>query len=339
MPFWLIGTLVALLVGLVATAYLWLVRRRLDETQAGLQALAALRWRDFTRLVLSALQLRGLERVSFEPEDVRNQHLSLLLGDAEGRHWLLSCKHGTAYRIGSVAIDELASEARLRGAQHSILATQGLVDAGGHEKAQRSNVEVLDGARLWAEVKPIMDGATVQGITGQANLSARRRIGLSWIAALLLGVLVSGLPTLLDSDADQASAPVSATPAPAAAPAPTPAAPTPSAPSPATTAPPTEAQLTQQRSEVAKALAKAGGLRQPAWISGSTLSVDMLAGEEMVMPVVCAELAKYPDLALSRVQLNPRPDSGERVRWRQCEAAMTAPASNPGQAPTPATTR
>ncbi|PZP61942.1 MAG: hypothetical protein DI597_08135 [Pseudoxanthomonas spadix] len=327
MPFWLIGTLVALLVGLVATAYLWLVRRRLDETQAGLQALAAMRWRDFTRLVLSALQRRGLERVSFEPEDVRNQHPSLLLGDAQGRHWLLSCKHGTAYRIGSVAIDELASEARLRGAQHSILATQGLVDAGGHEKAQRSNVEVLDGGKLWVEVKPMLDGATVQGITGQANLSARRRIGLSWIAALLLGVLVSGLPTLLDSE--PAPAPATVAPPPAAAPAPS-AAPATGAPAPAS-APPTEAQLTQQRSAVAKALAKAGGLRQPAWISGSTLSVDLLAGEEMVMPVVCAELAKYPDLALSRVQLNPRPGSDERVRWRQCEAAMAAPV--PAHAP------
>lgn len=329
MPFWLIGTLVALLVGLVATAYLWLVRRRLDETQAGLQALAAMRWRDFTRLVLSALQRRGLERVSFEPEDVRNQHPSLLLGDAQGRHWLLSCKHGTAYRIGSVAIDELASEARLRGAQHSILATQGLVDAGGHEKAQRSNVEVLDGGKLWVEVKPMLDGATVQGITGQANLSARRRIGLSWIAALLLGVLVSGLPTLLDSE--PAPAPATVAPPPAAAPAPS-AAPATSAPGPAS-APPTEAQLTQQRSAVAKALAKAGGLRQPAWISGSTLSVDLLAGEEMVMPVVCAELAKYPDLALSRVQLNPRQGSDERVRWRQCEAAMAAPAPVPAHAP------
>ena len=35
------------------------------------------------------------------------------------------------------------------------------------------------------------------------------------------------------------------------------------------------------------ALAKAGGLRQPAWISGSTLSVDMLASEAMVMAAVC----------------------------------------------------
>ncbi|WP_379655546.1 restriction endonuclease [Pseudoxanthomonas sp. UC19_8] len=330
MPFWLIGTLVALLVGVVATAYLWLVRRRLDETQAGLQALAAMRWRDFSRLVLSALQLRGLERLSFEPEDVRNQHPSLLLGDAEGKHWLLSCKHGTAYRIGSVAIDELASEARLRGAQHSILATQGLVDAGGHEKAQRSNVEILDGARLWAEVKPMVDSATVQGISGQANLRARRRIGLSWIAALLLGVLVSGLPALLDSDSTPetvAPAPVSA---PAHSPTPAPAVSTPSQ----TPEPPTDAELARQRGEVAKALAKAGGLRQPAWISGSTLSVDMLADEAMVMPTVCAELAKYPDLALSRIQLNPRPDSDERVRWRQCEATMSAP--TPAQAPAPA---
>lgn len=321
MPFWLIGTLAALVLGLAATFYFWVVRRRQDETRAGLQALAGMRWRDFSKLVLSALQLRGLERLSFEPEDVRNQHPSFLLGDSEGKHWLLSCKHGTAYRIGSVAIEELASEARLRGAQRGILATEGVVDAGGREKAERSSVEVLDDGKLWHEVKPVLDSAIVEDITGQANARARRSVGLGWIVALLLGVLISGLPSLLGlEDAAEAPAPVTTapvTPNPTPTTAPHASAPAASAPA----RPATEAELAQQRAAVVKALSKAGGLRQPAWISGSTLSVDMLASEAMVMPVVCAELVKFPDLTLSRIQLNPRPDSTERVRWRQCEAA------------------
>jgi hypothetical protein len=324
MPSWLIGAIAALALGLAATFYLWVLRRRIDETTAGLLALAALRWRDFSRLVLSSLQLRGLERLSFEPEDIRNQHPSFLLGDAEGKHWLLSCKHGTAYRIGSVAIDELASESRLRGAHRAILATEGVVDAGGREKAERSSVEVLDGARLWDEVKPMLDSAIVQRIVGQANLRARRHIGLCWILALLIGVLIATF--FATSEPESATVQTTATPAstPVAAP--------PTSTAPATTRaaaqPATEQELAEQRSQVSRALARAGGLRQPAWISSSTLSVDMLASEAMVMAAVCAELAKHPELTLSRIQLNPPAGSSERIRWRQCEAApLKAPAT------------
>jgi hypothetical protein len=316
MPSWLIGAIVALALGFAATFYLWVLRRRIDETTAGLLALAALRWRDFSRLVLSSLQLRGLERLSFEPEDIRNQHPSFLLGDAEGKQWLLSCKHGTAYRIGSVAIDELASESRLRGAHRAILATEGVVDAGGRDKAERSSVEVLDGARLWHQVKPMLDSAIVQRIVGQANLRARRHIGLCWILALLIGVLIATLFSAGEPEPATSQAATTPAPAPIAAP---PASTAPATPT--VSRPATEQELTQQRSEVTRALAKAGGLRQPAWISGSTLSVDMLASEAMVMATVCAELAKHPELTLSRIQLNPPANSSERIRWRQCEAA------------------
>lgn len=324
MASWLIGAILALVLGLAATIYLWTFRRRDDEISAGLLALAGLRWRDFSSLVLTSLQLRGLQRVSFEPEDVRNQHPSFLLADTEGKHWLLSCKHGSAYRISSVAVEELASEARLRGAHRGILATEGVVDATGREKAERASVELLDGGKLWLQVKPMLDSAIVQRITTQANLRARRHIGLCWILALLLGVLVS---SLLHAGAPETAAPAVA-PAPASAPATTttPNNPAPAAPPPA--APSSEEQVALQRVAVTKALAKAGGLRQPVWISSSTLSVDMLAGEDMVMPTVCAELAKYPDLALSRIQLNPAPGSDARVRWRQCEAKpLYTPAS------------
>lgn len=321
MPSWLVGVLIALILALAATFYLWVIRRRQDETAAGLLALAALRWRDFSRVVLSSLQLRGLERWSFEPEDVRNQHPSFVLGDGKGRQLLLSCKHGTAYRIGSVAIEELASEARLRGAHGAILATEGRVEAAGREKAQRAGVEVLDGARLWAQVKPMMDSATVQHIVRQANTQARRRIGLCWILALLVGVLLSTVLKL--GDADAPGAPPLAT-APAPPPVRQPAAN--HAPAQANlphtpAAPPSEQELARQRGQVAKALTRAGVLRQPAWISGSTLAVEMLASQTLVMAAVCAELAKYPDLALSRIQLNPPPGSSGRIRWRQCEAA------------------
>ncbi len=330
MPSWLIGVFIALVFALAATVYLWGFLRRRDESAAGLLALAALPWRDFSRLVLSSLQLRGLKRLSSLPEDVRNQQPSFLLDDAEGRHVLLNCKHGTAYRIGAVAIEELASEARLRGAHRGILATEGMVDAAGREKAERSNVEVLDGARLWLEVKPMLSNAIVQRIVGQANLQARRRIGLCWILALLSGVLITTLLTVSGPELSEQVRQTKHSPSPptatmAAANNATPAA-GPDAPK----APATEQELARQRVDVSKALAKATGLRQPAWISSSTLSVEVLESEAVVMATVCAELARHPDLTLSRIQLNPPVGSKARVRWRQCEAAPlpTAPAKH-----------
>ena len=33
---------------------------------------------------------------------------------------------------------------------------------------------------------------------------------------------------------------------------------------------------------------------------------------------ICAELERYPALRTVRVQLNPRPGTEDKVRWRQC---------------------
>lgn len=324
MPAWLFGSVITLLVGAATTAYLWLIRRRDDETAAGLLALAGMRWRDFSRLILEAMELRGLGRIPIANEDSQEHGSSFLLS-GQGRQLLLACKHGSAYRIGSAAVDEFASEIRLRGVQGGILVTEGVLDKGGVEKAGRYNIEVIDGPLLWPTVKPMVEGNLQRRIVGNASSRARRHIGIAWLGAFTLG-LASALafPGRLAPESVPAT-PVSAAPAAPAAEAGKPAiaaapasgiAPAPK-PAPATAAT-TEADTEKHRAEISRKLSKTPGISRGVWISRSTLAVDRIVPEQDAWPLVCSQLKAYPDLEFTRVQMNPPQGSTDQVRWRQC---------------------
>jgi hypothetical protein len=317
MPAWLFGLAITLLVGAAATAYLWLIRRRDDETAAGLLALAGMRWRDFSRLVLEAMELRGLARIPSAHEE-NQEHSSSFMLSGEGRRLLLACKHGSAYRIGSAAVDEFASEIRLRGTQGGILVTEGVLDKDGLEKAERHNIEIIDGPRLWPTVKPMVEGKLQQRIVGNASARARRHIAIAWLGSVTLGLAVALVfPSVLNPTGASAAAPVAAKPAPAAAPAAQPTTGTTSVA--AASAEVTEADTEKHRAEISRKLSRISGISRGVWISRSTLAVDRLVAEQDAWPLVCSQLYAYPDLALTRVQMNPPPGSDEQVRWRQCE--------------------
>lgn len=319
MPAWLFGLAITLLVGAATTAYLWLIRRRDDETAAGLLALAGMRWRDFSRLVLEAMELRGLERIPSAQAENQDHSSSFLLSGA-GKQLLLACKHGSAYRIGTAAVDEFASEVRLRGAQGGILVTEGVLDRGGIEKAEKHSIEIIDGPLLWPAVKPLVEGSLQRRIVGNASSRALRHIGIAWLGAVTLG-LASALvfPGVLNRPSEP---PVSAVtqPAPAAVTTPATTVPLPtksaSEPAPATS----ESDTEKHRAEVSAKLTRTPGISRGVWISRSTLSVDRLVDEASAWPLVCGHLKAYPDLLLTRVQMNPPQGSTEPVRWRQCEA-------------------
>lgn len=322
MPAWLFGLAITLLVGIASTAYLWLVRRRDDETAAGLLALAGMRWRDFSRLVLEAMQQRGFSKITTDKEDPQEQSASFMLSRDHER-WLLACKHGSAYRIGSAAVDELAAESRLLGANGGILVTQGMLDKGGREKAEKHGIEVLDGDRLWPEIKPMVEPALRNRLIGNAKARAYRHIGIAWLGAITLGaacalVLSGGYQDGKDSASVAATntVPNTATTQPAPA---TQAAPAAAEPAITGMKEPTEAELAQQRVAVSKALGLTNGLSRGVWITRSTLSVDRTIPEAQAWPLVCREVELYPFLRTIRVQLNPPPGSGEAVRWRQCK--------------------
>lgn len=308
MPVWLPGLAITLLIGTAATAYLWLIRRRNDEMTAGLHALSGLRWREFARLVLDAMARRGLTEAIPDGQGSREPQSTFIL-NRDGKRWLLSCKHGSAYRIAAAPVVELAAGVRLSGAAGGILATEGRVEKEGREAAQGNNIEVLDGSRLWPEVKPLIESPLREQIVGYANARAKRHIGISWLAAVAAGALVT-VATVNYLSTDTPATPVVSAPAPAA----------PANAGTVTIAPyPTDKELADQRAAVLQNINRTPGIARGFWQTALTLSVDRIATEQEVWPLICKEVERFPALRNVRIQLNPPPDSDEPVRWRQCK--------------------
>ncbi|MCY7313453.1 MAG: restriction endonuclease [Pseudoxanthomonas sp.] len=311
MPAWLIGIAATILIGAAATAWLWMVRRRSDELQAGLESLSAMRWRDFSRIVLAAMERRGLRLMVPEQGNSPEPGTGFAL-TRNGEQWLLACKHGSAYRIGAAPVEELAASVRLGGAAGGILATDGWVEKAGRDAAQANGIEVVDGRRLWPAVKPLMEAGELERIVGGARARARRHIGISWLAAVTVGLLLGlGLAgTRPDPPDDRPVGAPDLAAAPQAAPAPVVYAPF---------VEPTEAEMQQQREAVSNALTLTPGIARALWNTRLTLSVDRSNSEAEAWAIVCREVELYPALRTVRVQLNPPLGSDEPVRWRQCK--------------------
>jgi len=312
MSIWLIGLAVTLVSGIAATVYFWLVRRPRDEMSYGLHALSGLRWREFSRLVLDAMAERGLVEATPEQQESREPQATFLLARGEER-WLLSCKHGSAYRIAAAPVQELAASIRLGAAQGGILATEGKVEKEGRDAAQGTSIELLDGPRLWPEVRHLVEPALLEQITHYAAGRAKRHTSISWLGAVTLGALAMVAWSGTHPANDEVAAPAPAAPVRSEAPA---------APAPVAQESfrePTEAELEAQMANVLKALSKTPGITRGVWQTKLTLSIDRAASEKEVWPWICLELERYPALRTSRVQLNPPPGSSEPVRWRQCK--------------------
>ncbi|MGS1079396.1 restriction endonuclease [Pseudoxanthomonas beigongshangi] len=310
MLFWLSGLAVALLTGVAVSAYLWWIRRRNDEIAAGLHALSGLRWREFSRLVLSALERRGMVVVAAAPDETRDPRGIFPL-TRDGQRWLLSCKHGSAYRIGAAPVEELAANVRLGNATGGILATEGQLEQEGRVAAQGHNIEVLDGPRLWAELAPLVETDLREQIVGQAAARAKRHIAIGWLGSITLGALMA--TTLANSGFGAADSTATIAPPPQK-----PAAASASADVVAYREP-TEAELQEQRLAVSRALSGTPGVVRGVWQTRLTLSVDYQGDETAIWPRICQQVELYPALRTVRVQLNPPAGSKEPVRWRQCK--------------------
>lgn len=309
MLFWLSGLAITLLSGVAASVYLWLVRRRNDEIASGLHALSGLRWREFSKIVLLAMSRRGMSEVH-DPGNENPDPRSNFTLQQGGRQWLLSCKHGSAYRIGAAPVEELAASVRLSGAAGGILATEGRIEKEGHEAARGHHIEILDGHQLWDELKPLIEDDLRQQIVATTSARAKRHIAIGWLASLTLGALVA---TALANSRLGDPVPVAVTPAgntPTAAATPGPITPLHE---------PTEDELLAQRQAVSRALSNTPGVVRGLWQTRLTLVVDYDGKEADVWPRICQQVELYPDLRTVRVQLNPPANSPEPVRWRQCK--------------------
>ncbi|MGX9720177.1 restriction endonuclease [Stenotrophomonas acidaminiphila] len=350
---WILALLLALFVWGLASAWLWMVRRRKTETQHGLAALAGMRWREFSQIVRRAMgEQRGLRDLSGEDNSDRGTSSDFLM-ERDGQRWLLSCKHGRAYRIGAPAITELGAALRLTGATGGILITEGRVERDGLAAAEKESIEVLDGRVLWQVLAPCVPGDMRTMVEGIARREAVRQTGIAALGAVAVGLLagLGYMTTQVDGNLSApASAPVAA-PAPAAAArrAPAPTAPPASAsasasasakneaaaPVVAATAPqstpasartdtddlqadPDPETLLRYQQAVSRKLAATPGVISGIWLTRSTLSVERSGDDDAVWPLICREVEHYPALRTVRIQLNPRPGTSEPVRWRQC---------------------
>lgn len=337
---WILALLLALFLWGLASAYLWLVARRQTERQHGLAALAGMRWREFSRIVHQAMaEQRDLHPLTDDDENDRGTSSDFLL-QRNGQRWLVSCKHGRAYRFDASAIHELASAISLTGAVGGLLITEGHVERDGLAEAEKSSIEVIDARQLWQLLKPYMPSEAHETVTGIARREAVRHTGIAGLAAVTLGLLagmgymtmqgdapaaapVAAAPQLTVEPAAEAAAEGAAQPAAEPAAEPTKAKPAAAAP---TTAPhpgdlvqdPDAATLLRYQQSVSKALAGTSGVVSGIWLTRSTLSVERSGEDAQVWPLICQQLQRYPALRTTRVQLNPRPGVDEPVRWRQC---------------------
>lgn len=331
---WILALLLALIVWFLATAYFWLIKRKRKETQLGLNALAGMHWREFSLIVRRAMhEQRGLQDVPDETADSREPRSDFLMHDGPQR-WLLSCKHGRAYRIGTAAVNELGAAARLAGARGGILITEGKVERDGRIAAEKQSVEVLDGPLLWPLLKPYLPGDMEARVEAGARGEALRRISIAALGAATLGLMVglgsltAGLEKEWAEDETGVAAPAAAkAPAPAGA-QPTAAMPGPTASEaaggaadaapPAMEANPDDATLDRYQQELSRKVASRPGVASGIWLTRQTLAINRTGEIDTIWPLICEEVTRYPALRTVRIQLNPRPGVDEPVRWRQC---------------------
>ncbi|EKT4092744.1 MULTISPECIES: restriction endonuclease [Stenotrophomonas] len=329
---WILALLSALLTCSLAVVYLWWIKRRQKEMQLGLQALAGMHWREFSVLVKRMLrEQRGLRELNDPAEESREPSSDFLLSDGPNQ-WLVSCKHGLAYRIGTAAVNELGAAARLAGAKGGVLLTEGRIERDGRSAAEKQAVEVLDGPRLWPLLQPYLPAEIETRVRASARHEALRRIAIAALAAVTLGLLVGlSLQGLHVQDAppvaEETGAPAPVAPAVEAAPelAPAPATTPPTtapAPTPSTDARsipnPDAATLERFQADLSRALAGKPGIASGVWLTRQTLAINRTGELDAVWPQVCEEVLHYPALRNVRIQLNARPGVDEPVRWRQC---------------------
>lgn len=321
----LIALFVFVLAGIAATAML----RRRPASGArladGLAHLAGLRWREFTRLVLQAMQARGyrvLKETNSPGDDLPSDGGDILL-ERDGERVLLLCKYGNASVVGAQPILGLGKAAELRGAHGAMVVTPGRFEDEARRVAGQQRVELIDGASLWPEVQPFV----WQLPMGESSSPTPdpRRLALTWLGA---GALAAITWMLLKDVSFGASTPAASDAV--AQPVSSPTVPIRSAPAstktPSTVIAPFEAVptdpdlLTRRRNETANAISTLAGVDRAVWSTQSTLLVYLASEDADPSERLCPLLERYLELAASRVQLQPPQDSVRPVRFKQCRA-------------------
>jgi restriction system protein len=326
----LIALLVFVVLGLAATAWLRRPPSPPSTSQAnarGAAQLGTLRWRDFTRLVLQAMHGRGYRTVVEDgmPADGIPTDGGDIVLERGGERTLLSVKYGSASVVGAQALLGLGGSATLRGTQKVIVVTPGRFDEEAIRMARQQDIELIDGEDLWPEVRPYVARPTQQdpGAT-PATVRSRdahpseghghrlgwrgggRRRGLDDRARP--GTRAAGNARChaghLASDARRGIG----------CPHHGPGVDTPDA------VPTDPAALERRRKETANAISTLFGVDRAFWSTQSTLLVYLSTDVADPSSELCPLLERYPELAASRVQLQPPQGSTKSVRFKQCRS-------------------
>lgn len=320
---WLLAIAVTVL-GLVVSGYWFgMHRRQAAEREAGIQALAGLKWRECIGLVLEALHREGYREApaSRQPGDGGTEYL-LMRGDDKV---LLSYKHGTAYRLGEANVRDFGNGVQLQGADHGILVTLGTVEGMARDLARKMDVDLVDGAALWPKVRGYVPVSIRDTVRKEASEQTRKGLWIGVSASFLLGIVA--YLAMPGEDTAGSADPATAT-----------------ANSQAGKAKPAVDPTLRQIQETAKAMAEVekltpeekagrradaakqiGAIPQvgsAAWSTQSTLLVSVKetdGKDEALIEESCRILTQYEELRFSRIQIEPPASSQVPVRWRQCQ--------------------
>jgi len=314
------------LFGLLATFFWFGVNRRREaEIELGIQALAAMKWRDGIDVVLEALQREGYSR-KHDPA-AASGGTDLLL-DHGNETVLLTYKHGTAYRLGEASVREFANAMQQRGAQRGLLLTLGTAESTIDAVAVSSGVQVFDGKSLWVMVRPFMPPTVLELVRTQAAARTRKGVWTGAVGSLLAGAGVYATASLLPDSQ------TAATPAIQSAPRPADGVRVPraddamlkqlhaTAEEMAEIAKLPSAELARRRAKAAKEIATIPEIDTAAWSAQSRLLVTLNrtdGKDKVLIDEMCRLITQYEELRYTRIQMEPPAGSNLPVRWRLCD--------------------
>ena len=318
----LLALIVFALAGAGANAWLRRQPPKEADLSQGLEYLAGLRWADFIRLVLRAMHAAGYSTIGDDgkPNDGLTSDGKDILLKRGSQRTLLSCKHGSSSIVSAQAVLGIGKSSQLRGAGAAIVVTPGRFDAEARRVATQQQVELIDGEHLWPKVKPFVPEQVLP--VGKSKRTSQHAPRVAWAGAAVLGLVVGLFAYSLQAPIEPE--PEATTALPAASPA------TPAAGAAASDAaqiaadneavPTDPVELEQRRREVADTISTLFGVGRAFWTTQSTLQVNLSSAEADPVSDLCPLLERYPELAASRIQLQPPTGSERPVRFMQCRS-------------------
>lgn len=298
-----------IVVGGAATAWLWLVQRPRVERMEGLKLLSAMRWREFSRLVIDGLRSRGFEPEAAEETAERGQD-SVIHLKRDARNWLLACKQGLNYRITPTVVGDMTDAVRFHGAAGGVVATPGVTDATA-QKLANGRIDLFDGESLWPLVHPQLAHSVQDELAGKSRQAVTRQTSIAWAGALALGLVVAFLAPEGETPREVAVAATATSPEPSAPPSTVAA----QGPTVAASAPVSD---DEQRDDIIRLVTTLPGVERAMWSTKSTLLIYL--ADETSDPVkgICDVVIKYDALRTSRLHLQPPANTTRPARFLQC---------------------